>query len=45
MNSSGKMVELETPGTRRAKELFDIYQLLTNDDDVDHQHDGMLGRQ
>ena len=29
------MVELETPGTRRAKELFDIYQLLTNDDDVE----------
>ncbi len=35
LNSSGQTVELETPGTRRAKELFDIYQLLTNDDDVE----------
>ena len=35
MNSSGKMLQLETPGTRRAKELFDIFKLLDNDEDVE----------
>jgi hypothetical protein len=35
MSSSGKMMQLETPGTRRAKELFDLYQLLDSDEDVE----------
>ena len=35
MSSSGKLLQMDTPGTRRAKELFDLYQLLDNDDDVE----------
>ena len=35
LSSSGQMLQLETPGTRRAKELFDILQLLDNDHDVE----------
>ena len=35
MSSSGKTLQLETPGTRRAKELYDLLQLLSNDDDVE----------
>ncbi len=35
LSSSGQMLQLETPGTRRAKELFDIFQLLDNDQDVE----------
>ena len=34
-NTAGKMLQLETPGTLRARELGEIYMILASDADED----------